>query len=74
MNRLYLHLHCDSVESFGTQLYLDFLLPLMVVERSEKIHRRGHYGAVANVVKEFEKPANHKKIDKVRSTTCTFGV
>ena len=74
MNWLYLHLHCDSVESFGAKLNLNVLLPLMVVEGSEKIHRRGHYVAVANAVKEFGKPTNHKKTDKVRSTTCNFGV
>ena len=61
MIRLYLDVHCDSVESFGTQLNLHVLLPLMVVERSERIHRRGPFSAVANAVEEFEKNYKNTK-------------
>ena len=73
MIRLYLYVHGDSIESFGAKLNLNVLLPLMVVERSKKIHRRDHYAVVSNAVKETEKTTNHKKREKVRSTTCTFG-
>ena len=70
MNRLFLCLHCESEESFGVKLHLHVLLPLVVVERSEKLHWRGHCATVANVVKETEllvanavkdtkKPINH---------------
>ena len=70
MNLLYLCVHCDSVESFGVKLHLRVLLPLMVVERSEKLHSRGHCVVVANAMKETEllvenamketnKPVNH---------------
>ena len=43
MNRLYLYLHCESEEYFGVKLHLHVLLPLVVVERSEKLHWRGHF-------------------------------
>ena len=40
---------------------LHVLLPLVVIERSEYIHRRGHDIDVANAVKDFEKPAKTQK-------------
>ena len=59
MIQLYLCVHGDYVESFGLQLNLNVLLPLMVVERSERIHRRGHCVDVENAMKETEKPINN---------------
>ena len=61
MNWLFFYFHYESKESFGAYLHLHVLLPLVIVERSEELHWRGHLecsgedsAAVANSVKEIE--------------------
>ena len=72
---LYLGVHYDSVESFGTQLNLHVPLPLLVIERSKRIHRiRSHFSAVANAVKVFRKNLQKHKMALQHRTTCTFQV
>ena len=59
---LYFSVNCDSVESLGMQLNLHVSLPLVVIERSKRIHRRrSHFSVVVNVVEVFKKTCKNTK-------------
>ena len=58
----YLSVHCDSVESFCMQLNLHVPLPLVVIERSKRIHKRGHFSTIVNAVEVFQKTCKNTKM------------
>ena len=71
---LYLGVHCVSVESLGTQLNLHVPLPLMVVERSKNIHRRGHFFYCSEHNERLSKNLQKHKKGTIRSNNLHFSI